>query len=160
MTDKGVGIAAKFRLVSLAIALIATIFGVLAVQLGVGSFDNPGPGMWPLIVAIFVGASAIALLVTERDADDYDPLTRRSFIVIVGFLMMAAYIVGFTYVGMTLTSLVFSVVWLRFIARESWRVAWIAGIGFTVAVVGVFAIALRIPIPHDPIVSLILTGRL
>lgn len=160
MTKKAGGNTARYRLVSLVIALVALIFGALALQLGVGTFDNPGPGMWPLFVAIFVGGSAVALLFTERDAEDYDPLTKRSWLVIVGFLMMAGYILGFTYVGMTLTSLVFSVIWLRFVARESWPMTWLAGAGFTVAVVGIFAIALRIPIPHDPVVALILTGRL
>lgn len=148
-----------YRLISLGIAGFAVFVAVMAFQLGIGTFQAPGAGMWPLLVSIFVGVCALVLLFTEHDGSDYEPLTRRSLIVIVGFLMMAGYILGFTYIGMTMTSMLFSFLWLRFIARESWRSTWIGTFAFTIAFVGLFVIVLKIPIPHDPIVSLITTGR-
>lgn len=159
METQRAGVWAGYRFTGLVIAGFALLVGVLAVQLGLGTFQAPGPGMWPLLVATFTGGCALALLFTEREGSDYEPLARRSWVVIVGFLMMAGYIVGFTYIGMTITSLVFSFLWLRFLAQESWLITWIGAIGFTVAFVWLFVIALKIPIPYDPLVALITTGR-
>ncbi len=150
----------NYRYVSLVIVGLAALIAAMAVNYGLGTFQRPGPGMWPLLVAIAVGICGIVLLITERDGSDYEALTKRSWIVILGFGIMAAYIVGFTYIGMTITSLLFSLIWLKFIAKESWRMTWIASVAFTVAFVGIFVILLKVPIPHDPIVSLITRGRL
>lgn len=160
MKTEHVGPWPKHRFISLIIAAFAVTVAVLAIQLGVGTFQNPGAGMWPLLVSSFTGICALVLLFTERDASDYEPLTRRSVVVVVGFLLMAGYIVGFTYIGMTITSLLFSFIWLRFLAHESWLSTWVGTLGFTIAFVGLFVIVLKIPIPYDPVVALITTGRL
>lgn len=151
---------APFRISSLVVAGFAATTAVLSMQLPVGTIQQPGAGMWPLIVSVGVGIAALVLLFTERDASDYEPLTKRSLVVIVGFLLMAGFIVMFANIGFTLASLVFSVVWLRFLAKERWAVVIVGAIGFTVAFVVIFVIVLKVPVPHDPVVSFITTGRL
>jgi hypothetical protein len=150
--------AHAFRLNSLVVVLIALACAIYALTLPLGELSRPGAGMWPLLISIAMGAAGVGLVVTEPDAEDYEPLTKRSLLTVIGFALMAAFIVAFTWVGLTLTVLVFSVVWLRWMARERWPLVVLASLGFTVVFVLVFSILLRVPMPHDPVISL-LTGR-
>lgn len=160
METKRAPLLSRFRITSLVIVGLAVVVAVMALQMKLGTPDQPGPGMWPLIIAVFIGACALLLLFTEHDGADYEPLTKRSWIVILGFALMAGYVLAFTYVGFTAASLLFSFIWLRFFAKERWLVVWLGTIGFTAAFVIVFAVLLKVPVPHDYLLSLITTGRL
>lgn len=150
---------ARFRLNSLVVATLGVVLCVMALQLPLGTFAAPGAGMWPLLISATLTVIALVLLFTEGDGHDYEPLTKRSWITLIGFVWIAAFIVMFTYVGLTISAFVFSFVWLRWLAKESWRITLIGSLGFTVAFVVIFGVLLRVPMPHDPVLSLLTTGR-
>lgn len=149
----------KFRLNSLAVALFGVGCIVLSLELPIGSFSAPGAGLWPLIVSTGLTLLALFILIAEHDGGDYEPLTKRSLITVVGFLWIAVFVVMFTLIGFTLSSLIFSLVWLRFLARESWKFTLIASPAFTIAFVLIFSVALRVPVPFDPVLDLLSGGR-
>jgi putative tricarboxylic transport membrane protein len=132
--------------------------GLYALSLPLGTFAQPGSGLWPLIVSIVLTVCALLLLVTENDPSDYESAVARTVVAVFGFLLLAAFIVGFQFVGLTIPSLVLIFVWLRWLAGEPWRLALLVSIGATALFVTVFVVLLSVPVPNDPIVSL-LTGR-
>lgn len=150
---------ARFRLNSLFVALLGVLFLVLSLQLPIGTLQAPGAGMWPLLISCVVIVTALFIVFTERDGSDYESLTKRSVISVLGFIWIGTFIVLFTTIGFTLSSLIFSVVWLRFLARESWKFTVIASVLFTVAFVLIFSVALGVPVPRDPVLSFITGGR-
>jgi putative tricarboxylic transport membrane protein len=151
---------APFRLVSLMVVGLAAAFIALSLNLPVGTFAAPGAGAWPLAVSALMGVAALALLLSERGGEDYESLSKRLIVVAAGVGLMASYIVAFSFIGLTIPSLLFAAVWLRCLAGERWRVVVVATLVFTAIFVIVFAILLQVPTPHDPLLSLILTGRL
>lgn len=159
MTGEREPVFSKFRLNSLAIALLGAVCMVMALQLPIGTPQAPGAGMWPLLVSAGLTLTSLFILFTEHDASDYESLTRRSFISLAGFVWIAVFVVMFSKLGFTIAALVFSVVWLRFLARESWRLTLIASPLFTVSFVLIFSVLLRVPVPHDPVLSLLTGGR-
>lgn len=148
-----------FRLNSLALIALGMGVFVMSIQLPIGTFAAPGAGAWPMFLSLCLTAGAVFLLFAERDGEDYESLTRKSLISVLGFIWIGAFVVMFTTIGFTLAALIFSVVWLRFFAQESWRFALTVGPAFAVAMVLIFVVGLRVPVPHDPITMLITGGR-
>ncbi|WP_166869653.1 tripartite tricarboxylate transporter TctB family protein [Salinibacterium sp. ZJ70] len=148
-----------FRLNSLALLALGIGCFVMSVQLPLGTFAAPGAGAWPMFLSLCLSAGAVFLLVAERDGEDYERLTRKSLISVLGFIWIGAYVVMFATIGFSLASLIFSIVWLRFLAQESWRFSLTVGPAFAVAMVLIFVVGLRVPVPHDPVMSLITGGR-
>lgn len=159
MSTEKAPLLAGFRLNSLFVVLLGVVFLVMSLQLPLGTPQAPGAGMWPLVVSIAMITAAVVLLFTERDGEDYEPLTRRSLVSVLGFIWIAMFVVMFQMIGFTLASLIFSVVWLRFLAKESWKFALIASPLFTIAFVLIFPVALGVPMPADPVLSLLSGGR-
>lgn len=150
---------APFRLNSLALIALGIGCLVMSMQLPLGTFAAPGAGAWPLFLSLCLTAGGVFLLFAERDGEDYESLTRKSLVSVLGFVWIGCYVVMFAHIGFTLASLVFSVVWLRFFAQESWKFTLIAGPAFAIGMVAIFAIALGVPVPHDPVLSFITGGR-
>lgn len=148
-----------FRLNSLGLIALGMSCFVMSVQLPLGTFAAPGAGAWPMFLSLCLTAGAVFLLFAERDGDDYESLTRRSLISVLGFIWIGAFVVMFATIGFSLASLIFSVVWLRFFAQESWRFTLTVGPAFAIAMVVIFVVALRVPVPHDPVMILITGGR-
>ncbi len=158
-TTEKAPLRSRFRLVSLFIVLLGAVFLWMSLQLPLGTFQAPGAGMWPVLVSGFLMATAVFVLLTERDGSDYEGLTKRSIISVGGFVWIGFFVVMFANVGLTISALVFSLVWLKLFARESWRFTIIATVLFTVAFVVIFPVLLGVPTPHDPVLSLITGGR-
>lgn len=159
MSTEKAPLLSRFRLNSLFVVLLGVLFLVMSLQLPIGTFQSPGAGMWPLLISVVMILAALFLLFTEHDGEDYESLTKRSLISVLGFIWIGTFVVMFSTIGFTLASLIFSVVWLRFLARESWKFALIASAVFTIAFVLIFSVALGVPVPHDPVLSFITGGR-
>ncbi len=158
-TQRRAPLLSLFRLNSLALLGLAIGVFVMSSQLPVGTMQAPGAGAWPLFLSVCLGAGAVYLLFAERDGADYEPLTRKSLVSVLGFAWIGFYVVMFANIGFLLASLVFSIVWLKFFAQESWKFSLIVGTAFAIAMEVVFVVALRVPVPHDPVMSLITGGR-
>ncbi|MER6170730.1 tripartite tricarboxylate transporter TctB family protein [Streptosporangium sp. NPDC001681] len=138
-----------YRLNSLVIMLFALGVMTYALSLPLGGLQQPGAGMWPLAVSVVMALAALGLLVGERDDGDYEPLTRRTWIIVAGFGLMGAFIVIFSIAGLTLASFLMCLVWLRFMAEYRWRTSLVLSIALTAIAVLTFSVMLGIPMPHD-----------
>lgn len=145
-----------FRTTSVVIVLAALACVVYSLSLPMGTPASPGAGMWPFLVSCVMGIAALVTLVTEKDSSAYEPLSRRTWIIVIGFALMAAFIVAFVFVGLTLSCLALTIVWLRWMAKESWTVTLILSIGLTALFVVSFGILLGVPMPDDIVLNLIL----
>lgn len=158
-TQRRAPLLSLFRLNSLALLGLAIGVFVMSLQLPVGTMQAPGAGAWPLFLSICLAAGAVFLLFGERDGEDYEPLTRKSFVSVLGFAWIGFYVVMFANIGFLLASLVFSIVWLKFFAQETWKFSLIVGAAFAVGMELIFVVGLSVPVPHDPVMSLITGGR-
>ncbi|MEV0972014.1 tripartite tricarboxylate transporter TctB family protein [Microtetraspora glauca] len=138
-----------YRLNSLVVMLFALGVMGYALSLPLGDLQQPGAGMWPLAVSVVMALAALGLLVGERDDGDYEPLTRRTWIIVAGFGLMGAFIVIFSIAGLTLASFLMCLVWLRFMAEYRWRTSLVLSIALTAIAVLTFSVLLGIPMPHD-----------
>lgn len=148
----------RFRAVSLVVLLCAVASAVYSFTLPMGTISNPGAGVWPAGLSVAQAVGALLLLVTERDSSDYESFTRRTVVVFAGFGLMAVFVMVFSLLGLTIAALVLSLVWLRWLAKESWRLSVVLAIVFTSASVLVFEVLLRIPMPHDVVVGSLIEG--
>lgn len=146
----------RYRLTSLVLAAIGIACAAYAATLPLGTLGSPGAGVWPLILGIVLAVAAIVLFFFERDASDYEPLTKRSWIVVAAFGVMAGFAALFSVIGLTIPSLLLCILWMKFLANESWATSIGLGVLFTAVFVLVFGILLRVPMPSDPILNMIL----
>ncbi|MFT3801131.1 MAG: tripartite tricarboxylate transporter TctB family protein [Burkholderiaceae bacterium] len=121
--------------------------------------DGPGPGLFPLVIAVVCVVLAAWLLVVpgpvragvEADADDVGSRieTRDTFAWYVVALL--ALTVGAMTAGFTITALLVSVIVVRFAERRSWRAA--IAYGVVCALVGLvgFGWLLRVDLPEGRI---------
>jgi len=125
---------------------VATVAG--AVGLGVGTAAVPGPGTWPLLVGIALTGLGVALAVTARSTHDAERFTRPALLVLAGLATMAAFVAVIDTVGFEIPAAVLSVVWLRFLGHESWRMSVVTSLLVVVAFYLLFVGALDVTIPH------------
>jgi putative tricarboxylic transport membrane protein len=138
-----------YRINSLVVMLFALGCMVYALSLPLGNLQRPGAGFWPLTISLVMAAAAAGLLLTERDSDDYEPLTRRTWIIVAGFALMGAFILVFSVAGLTSATFLLCLAWLRFMAGYGWRTSLLLSIAFTVLTVLSFSVLLGVPMPHD-----------
>lgn len=136
------------------LALVGVGAALLSIPLGIGSLAAPSPGMWPLLVGLLTFATAL-WLVFRDNPDDYDPWTLKSLQILLGIGSLVLFILLFSVVGFTISAIFLLVVWLRFFARESWRVTVIASIVGSVALAVIFGVLLGVPFPNDPILGVL-----
>lgn len=102
-----------------AVLLALSIYAVVeARRLGVDGLEEPGPGMWPLVVATAVGLTATVLVLTESP-EAYDAWTSRSGRVALALASLGIYIVLFQMIGFTLATAFVLMVWLKLLGQES-----------------------------------------
>lgn len=138
------------RLAPLAILVLGAFGVVESLRLGLGTLTQPGPGLWPLLLAGFLSLAALVLLFLDdrRDYEKFAP--RKVAMALVAVLSLIAYIYLFTYLGFLLASVLMLGVWLRVFGGESWlwtiSLALVGGIGFYL----LFGAALNVPLPKGP----------
>ena len=150
--------AHAYRANSLVIALVGAGAMLYSLSLPIGSFVQPGSGMWPLIVSGLMTFCALLLMFTEKN-DDYEPIVLRTVVAAIGFVLLALFIVGFQLIGLTIPSVLLIFIWLRWLAGEPWRLSLLIAIGGSAVFAFVFVILLGVPVPNDPILNLLTGGR-
>lgn len=106
-------------------------------SLGLGVFvgDQPGPGLWPLIVSVVIIICAIAM----GPQDDVESVSLRelrtvgSAVLLLGFFAWT-----FTLIGIFVPTFVVLFVWLRFLARRGWLLSALTAAGTAAALYLVF----------------------
>ncbi|MEV0806637.1 tripartite tricarboxylate transporter TctB family protein [Micromonospora sp. NPDC050200] len=139
--------------------VLATVAGVvpvltglvafwLARGLGLGTLTDPGPGLWPTIVAVLLVVSGAAIVARARRTTDTEAFTRGTGVVLVGAASLALYAFLFELVGFEIPTVLVLVLWLRFFGRESWRTTALVSLLTTAALYALFITALGVPLPH------------
>lgn len=103
-----------------ALGLIGTL------QLPLGTFSKPGPGLWPLI-AVSIGATfniiAIVECYTRRpDRNDGDEEgTIDTIKLTLFFVLIAGFLIAYSYLGFLVSGIAMMLLMLKFVSRASWK---------------------------------------
>jgi putative tricarboxylic transport membrane protein len=130
------------------------VAAVSAHQLALGTLAEPQAGLWPFLVALVVIASAAVLVVVD-DPEDYEAWTGGSGRVLAGAVALLLFVGIFQTLGFIVPAALFLFVWLRFLAKESWRVSAVVAAGGALSVFVVFQTVLGVRFPADPIAALL-----
>lgn len=138
-----------YQWVSAAVTLTFGVAGaLLAYGYGLGSLGEPGPGLWPFMLAVTITVLSVALLIVCRSLQDSEAFTRSSLQVLVGVVTFVVLAFLMPVIGFEIPAFAMSVVWLRFLGGESWRSTVLVGLGTTAAFYFLFLYALGIALPH------------
>lgn len=133
-------------------ALVTLVFGVasavVAYGYGLGSLQEPGPGLWPFVVGVLIAVLSVALLVVGRDLDDAEAFSRSSLQPFIGAATFVVLAYLMPVLGFEIPTLALCIVWLRFLGGETWRSTIVIGVLTTLAFYLLFLYGLQIPLPH------------
>lgn len=116
-----------------------------------GTMDEPGPGVFPLIVGLLFSLVSLAVVVQAWRMDDDEGTNfpkgaeRRRLIVV--FLAFLAYVGLLTVLGFILSTALFVAFYCRTVGRVSWVASIGAGVGVSVSVWLVFGFLLEVRLP-------------
>jgi putative tricarboxylic transport membrane protein len=116
--------------------------------LGFGSLADPGPGLWPSIVAALLIGAGAGIAVRARTARDTEAFTRGSAAVVIGAASLTGYTYLFELVGFEIPTVLLLALWLRFLGGESWRVTAAVSLLATAGAYALFITGLGVPLPH------------
>jgi hypothetical protein len=122
--------------------------GVMSYGYGLGSFHQPGPGLWPFIVSVVIATLSVVLLIVGRGLNDSEAFTRSSALPLIGAVTFVAFGLLMPVTGFEIPALILCVTWLRFLGGESWRNTLVIGVATTATFYFLFLYGLRIPLPH------------
>lgn len=131
--------------------LLALGVGAAAMSLSLGlSKDGlPGPGLWPLIASLLMVVTAVLVLVGPQHRL-CEPLTRPEIAQTVPAIgILAVFVALLPAVGVVTTCSLTGFAWLRFVAREGWRLSLILPPVLGFAIYLIFVVMLRVPMPVD-----------
>jgi len=138
-----------YQLVGAAVGLTLGVAGaVLAASYGLGSLNEPGPGLWPFAISVVVLALSVLLLAVGRHLHDSEAFTRSSLQPVIGVVTFVGLGALMPLVGFELPALAMCVVWLRFLGGETWRSTVVVSVLTVAAFYLLFLYGLRIPLPH------------
>ena len=148
-------IAQPYRLAALTVCGVCLVFAALyfveALRYPRGSMATPGPGLYPLFVALLIALGAVGTgieTIMQKNAEPLDwprgPAARRIGIVLAAVI---GYILLLLYLGHAISGTLTALVILRAMGMKSWRrsigLALLAGLGSHL----LFTLALDVPLP-------------
>jgi hypothetical protein len=149
------------RLAALALLVCALVGLWQALRLERWSFEGPGPGLFPTLVAgLCVFLAAVVLCFPGRAggeeaeaapvSDATGPISPvRRMAVYAGSLVVLA--LGAAHAGIALTALAVSVLIIRFAEGRSWRAAVVYGLACALVALAGFGWLLRVDLPAGPV---------
>ena len=109
----------KERFGSLFLLLVGGYALIHSLRLPLGNWNQPGPGVFPLILSLLLSAIGVALLVSSKGGNPFnwkDSLSRQNKTwAIMG--LTAGFIVGFNRLGFVFTSGLYLLVLLYWVCR-------------------------------------------
>jgi hypothetical protein len=122
----------------------------LSFGLNTGSLTDPGPGLWPLIVAGLLVVSGIGIIAVAAKAQqsDTEAFTRGTIAVLAAAGALAVYASLYEVVGFEVPTVLLMFAWLRFLSREKWLTSAVVAVATTAAGYAVFILGLGVPLPH------------
>ncbi|MCP9953547.1 tripartite tricarboxylate transporter TctB family protein [Actinomadura madurae] len=120
--------------------------GSMAVEFG--SPNDPGTGMWPLIVSCLTVLGSLVLLV-RPGSEDHEPFTGGTRAVAAATAGMVGYAVLFPHTGFTLPAFLLLAFWIRVLGKEPWRLTLAVSAASSTAFFCLFSLVLNVPLPRD-----------
>lgn len=131
----------------------------MTLELPMGEMDQPGAGVFPLLVAgILFAASLSALWEGWRNRNNSPALElpegvgRARLLKLIGLLLI--YFVAIPWAGFSLSSIFFCTVLIRLISELSWLRSAIYAFLMTAAIHVIFITILKVPMPAGIIIEL------
>ena len=121
---------------------------VLSLQLGLGDLNSPGPGLWPLIISIFLTVVSAAGAFNVRRDTDVEAWGSGYIRIGLGLASLVAYALLFQRIGFEIPTLLLLFFWIKVLGREGWRTAIVVSAVATAVAYALFVLALRVNIPH------------
>lgn len=136
------------------VPLLLGLYAILAAyRLSLGELTNPGPGLWPFMVAMLITLTGAILMVID-DPDDYEPWTRGTASIAGGLVSLGVFIALFQVLGFLIPAVLMLLLWLKVFGEEPWRFAVPLAVVGAVTLHLVFVEALGVPFPQGPILSM------
>lgn len=125
-------------------------FGIFAFgaswEVGLGTLQDPGPGLWPLLTSVGILTPAVALVFVDR-REDYEAWSRKSLRLVLALLVLFLYIPAFLSAGFLISSLALLIVWLRWFGHESWRWTLLVSAASSIGLFILLDVLLGVPLP-------------
>lgn len=125
----------------------ATVFGFTAASYDMGQAARVGPGLFPFILSLLLGALGIAVFVTglRRNAPELGGLTWRGVVLIVGSPL--AFVGSLAYVGLVPATAILAFIGSFASTTMTVKRAALSAVGLAIAVWLIFIVGLGIPVP-------------
>lgn len=137
---------------NLVAAGVTAALGVYAVWgglgYGLGRLAEPGAGMWPFGLGVFVVVMSVAVALRCRRVGGTERFTRHSVLVLLGVVSMLVLWLLLPLIGFEIPCLLLSAFWLRILGRESLRSTGVYSVLIVAAFYVVFVTLLGVPIPR------------
>lgn len=136
--------------------LLLAFFAIYAFQkargdLEVRSLSEPGPGMWPMICSAVMGITALLLIVRDIP-EDYEAWGARSARVLGGVAVLIAFVWFFDVLGFVPSAFLFLFIWMKVLAKESWRLSLLLAIAGAFVLNYIFVQVFAVPFPPGLVV--------
>jgi putative tricarboxylic transport membrane protein len=139
--------------------VVAGLFCNEAIDLGLGNFNEPGPGFFPFLISIFMICFSLLLIISCLKTvgkfevtvsntlwQESDSIKRILLVVILLFM----YVFALNYVGFVLTTFVFMFL-ILFFEQQKWTKAFL-GAGLTTSFCyALFQVLLKVQLPVGPL---------
>lgn len=120
----------------------------LSIQLGLGSFGDPGPGLWPAVICGVLVLMSGVLVVGGKRFHNAESITRQAITVVIAIATLAGLVAAMPYVGFEIPTAVLAFVWMKFLGGEKWWVSAVVAVAITAVAWLLFIQLFRIPFPH------------
>lgn len=149
----------KAKLISaVCLIIIAGITCVASTRLDLGSLWNPGPGLFPFLLACATGVLSFVIMAKEvvgkkkpDSTEQATTATRRVKKVFCVLAAIVAYGLLLEKLGYLFTTFLVFGLLLRVVESQRWPTVVIVAAATTVGSYILFSIALNIPLPRSPI---------
>ncbi|MQA08226.1 MAG: hypothetical protein GEU98_06665 [Pseudonocardiaceae bacterium] len=132
------------------IFLLAGLAVILhAFALSIGSWQEPGPGMWPLVIGVALVLASVAVLSQRIDAAEGEEFTPRSLLAVPAMLSLYVFVWAFSLLGSTVPGFLLALFWLKVLGRRSWPISIVVSVVATAVFYVLFVLALGVPFPDD-----------
>ena len=121
---------------------------VLSLRMGLGSFTDPGPGLWPAVICVVLTLMSGVLLAGGRRFHNAEALTRTSLPVLLALATLLGLVLAMPYVGFEIPTLVVSFVWLAVLGRERLLLSAVLAVVLTAVLWLLFIQLFAAPLPH------------
>lgn len=136
------------RIAALVTFAVGAFVAQKAVGLGLGAFNEPGPGAWPLVLAVVIMVLSIVLFIRGKLHTDTEKFSKSSLLPVIGVATLVAFWFLVPLIGFEIPACLLVFAWLRFLGKESWRVSLIGTVATVAAFYLIFVQALGVPVPR------------